>query len=449
MTTPREQDLMSIAGWPAGQNNITPETDLPAGIARRGETPPGALRLALNVDMDDTGRPRRRRGATLALPLEHPHSLWPPMAVPGCPFALCVAGGHLQRIEFQGGQLTATPLAPVHSDAPMSFEAFNGRVYYTNGADTGIVLFSGERRPWGVAVPAGPPALEAVAGQGGMDAGRYQVTITYADRHGEQSGAPLGEVVDVPQGGGIRLSRIPLPDDLSIAAIQVWRTRANGKKVYYCRDLPPTLDQYFIAKGRLGRALETQFMTPPPPGQIVRRFHARLYVASGRTLFYTDALHAGCVAVDQTYFRLPGAITLLEAGLDGLYVGTERAVWFYAGSDPATFQPRQVFHPGAIAGSGLCVPGSAFGPAGYQGRTPVWLSTEGVLCRGMPEGIVQPLTEGRLALPPHRRAALALRQFDGIQQVLALLREPAGVGAHPRSAVDAPASRVFQNGLKN
>ena len=46
--------LTPIKGWPLGVNNVAPETELPKG----------SLREALNVDLSDNGKPKRRKGFT-------------------------------------------------------------------------------------------------------------------------------------------------------------------------------------------------------------------------------------------------------------------------------------------------------------------------------------------------------------------------------------------------
>ena len=78
MTTPTDQQLLIMDGWPGGVNNRLRETE--TGVDREGVSIPSSsfLRTALNVDLTSEGHPLRRRGYT-AVPTftdSYCHSVW-------------------------------------------------------------------------------------------------------------------------------------------------------------------------------------------------------------------------------------------------------------------------------------------------------------------------------------------------------------------------------------
>src|SRR3546814_18967555 len=74
----------------------------------------------------------------------------------------------------------------------MAYVYSNGRIYWSNGQVRGFVLADKSIYPWGIDTPPIQPLLQTTA-TGGLDAGRYQVAITWMrdinGDAGEESGA--------------------------------------------------------------------------------------------------------------------------------------------------------------------------------------------------------------------------------------------------------------------
>lgn len=416
---------IKLDGWPAGVNNVVNLKDL-------GNS---ALRSGVNVDIPRSGRPRRRGGYT-SIQAGNAHSLWAP---DDWPYALLVIDGQLSRLELVDGVETVTPLLASPASNRWRYCMVNDAVYASNGLATARIGSDGALGTWGVDGPGGQPLLSTVASRG-LNAGRYQVAVTF--EAGEESGTGRAEVIDVPADGGIVLSAVPQ------GRVRVYCTPANGDALYHVATLLPgvttyTLDRSHIAQ--MGRVLETQFCDRVPPSSFLCAYRGRIYFAIGDTLYYTMALRFGLFKIHQTYFRFPHRITGVAAVDDGIYVGTERLAYFLGGTDPKDMQQRPVDAFGVVENTlqGLrATLGLQVSPAE---RAAVWWSTNGVLMRGGASGGVSPVTKGRLALPRFGSGSLLMREHDQLQQLISVLRS--AESDSPLAARDAATVSVVRNGV--
>lgn len=92
------------------------------------------MSVAENVDLDNRGGFRRRKGRTSVATLTDPHSLW---AAPDNSVALYGHGGVLKR--FWDDE-SSTSLLPLSNDSALTFEVVNNLVMFSNGTDIGYVL---------------------------------------------------------------------------------------------------------------------------------------------------------------------------------------------------------------------------------------------------------------------------------------------------------------------
>lgn len=129
--TPATPDqTVTIGPWPVGINNRAPDYSVPEG----------ALRNAVNVDIDNLGRTRTRRGATLRLAAVGAHSLF------SCPLGtFFVQQGALMRFNSNN---TSTRLGNVGNNR-MVYQYTNGEVYWSNGSSLGRITSAGVLGTWG------------------------------------------------------------------------------------------------------------------------------------------------------------------------------------------------------------------------------------------------------------------------------------------------------------
>ncbi len=434
-----EKELIPIGPFPAGLNNLDRETELTRSEDGKRVI---ALREAENVDLPRSGWPRRRRGFGRVVEGTRVHSLW--------------AGGRFPLMLFVDGDTQyarrkgAVPFAVRDGLSPRaaSYACPNDRVYCSNGAQAWCVLPDGEVAAWGVESPAGQPTVTASI-DGGLDAGTYQVAITYLDARGEESGTGLAVLVDVADTGGISVSGIPQPSSPDVLRVRLYASPANGDVLYHVRDLPVGQLAALIGAGHRGKPLATQFLTPMRAGSIVRHLAGRLYVAQGRTMRWSEALRYGLTHADKNMRSVGERIDLMEPVGDGgdapgFYVADHKRTYWLGGADPANATLRIAHAAGAIPGTGITVPANLFG---LETTLPVayWLAANGVACLGLPGGQVLPLRERQVVAPTAERGASLFRERDGIRQIITALQ---GATAQGLAVGDRASPRVYRNGIE-
>ena len=410
MTTPSERELQRFQGFPGGINNRIRETE-------RGPDG-GFVREALNVDFSTEGKPRRRGGYTRALS-GYAHSLY---SHPELPFALAVIDGQLTTLE--GPDLVQTDLGPINADAPVSYAYLNGTVFFSNGRVAERVTVDKERLPWGLPVPP-RPSLSVASGYG-LAAGRYQVTATYVDRDGVEHGAAEPVMIDLEDDAGLVVT-VDGPFPARADYVQLYATQAGGEMLYATggRSTPGSV-LLTSADLATGRPLETLFRMAPPPGQIVREYRGRLYIASDNIVVFTDPLRYELVSPAHAVFVFPSEVTLLEPSHNGLYIGHGSTVDWLAGEDPFDMQRRRVASHAVCPGTGTRVPGDFFDTS--LEYLPVWWAQTRGYAVGMPDGNCQLLTEDRIATQTFGAGAIIPREQEGSTQLVGVMRQP-GMGS--------------------
>jgi hypothetical protein len=434
MVSPRDRDVLSISGWPGGINNRSRETEN-VNLDNRLKIPVGqSLRGAMNVDLTVQGKPLRRRGYALSS-AGFTHSLW---RLGDVPFALMVRDGYLCSIS--GLELAITQLRTVDTVRPMSYAVVNQQIYFSNGLDKGTVDFNGTVEHWGIALPA-LPVLSAAANLG-LNAGTYQVAVTYRDSAAVEGGASDVATIDVAQGAGFTVTLQPAPPEAAYTCVYV--TQANSEVFTLYAMIPTATLSLNVGMGGMGagRVLETLNLEPPIPSDIVRYYNGRLYFAVGSAVFFTEALRYGLVRYAQNVYMMPSEVTLLEPSENGVYVGYGDSVVFIQGDSPYEVKHTQVNSRGPVAGTGTRVPGH-FLDRGEE-YIPVWWTQRGGMVAGLPGGETLRLTEDRLAVPTFGAGAILAREYEGMRHLVSALRQP---GQNSCGASDSVVAEIRRNAV--
>lgn len=414
----RDNKLSKAGPWPRGINNTAEEGALPEN---EFGTRPIALREAVNVDLTAQGRPRRRRGYTAAIAGTLVHSLWSHRDLD---WGLFVDDGELVALFPDE---STQPLGVEVGNLPLSYALVNDRVYFTNAVVSGLITPDLQAWSWAPECPTGQPTATAVAGYA-LDAGIYQVAVTFTDLLGRESGAVLAAQVEVEDQGGIELAAIPQPvDPVANPTTNVYVTDANDQVPRLYTSAPSTISFGLITERAAGRPLLTQHLQALPAGSIVRGGHGRHWVARGNQVFWSQALRFGLYNPARDRMRYHAPVTMLEPIADGaagagVFVAAGEKVYWYAGADPTAFTQAIASHHGVVPGSSLFVPGKA---VGMDTDAPVltWLGTDGTQYVGTPGGSVQALTQG-VAMDNAERAAVMYREQEGVAQLVTALRGP-------------------------
>lgn len=347
------------------------------------------LAVADNVTLDRSRRLARRAGATRCSGLPA-HSLWSEGES-----AMFVSGTDLRRIDYT---LAVTPVSSGLSGAPVSFARGGDTVYFSDGTTPRAIGAAGVRS-WGLEVP---PALFVVPTAGNLVPGRYGLAYTYLRSDGQESGASETVFADVPAGGGLQLTTIDALDP-DVVAKRVFMTTPDGEVLLHVAYLSKGTNTYVPKAVEIFEAnepLTTQFMGPPPAGQLVAYYRGRMFVAQGRFLYPSEPF-AYELFDQRNYIELDDDITMLapledrSGDASGFFVGTRKSSGIIAGSDPATFSYVAKSSFGVVQGALAYIDGALFDKGQYGARElPMWLSTEG-LCLGTPGLDVTNLTRDR------------------------------------------------------
>lgn len=383
--------------------------------------PPGALQLARDVDIDNSGALRSRAGQTV-VNASASHSLWA-----GAGMCLVAQGTTLYRLNEDD---TLTSLRQLTYGGPISYAASNGVVYYTNGVDTGRI-YGGRAGNWGIRPPAAQPSADPDAGQ--LPAGRYAYAMTYVRRDGLESGTPAYGSVDVPANGGIYFSAMPASSDPDVVGSALYVSGANGTELYRAAVISAGTYSYRHRALAHGITLEPGLIEQAPAGSIVEIHASVAYVVDGSVAWASDLYNLERFRRDRRFLQLPGQITLFGAVADGIYAACDEGTWFLAGTDPDAMVARKVLSYGAVPGTMVKIDGEEMVAederTGASQTNLLWISQFGAIL-GAPGGQVKSLTEEQYSLPTARRGAGLFRAARGYSSYVFTLR---GTGAAPNA----------------
>ena len=431
----RDRDLIRLRGFPAGVNNVAPDSDLPVSEATGAPT---SLREAVNMDLVGPRKaPRRRDGYAL----KDAGSAHSPATLVHTLFA--VLDGDLLAYDRN---LTPTTIRADVGDQYLSYAEVNGDLYWSSPFEFRRIRGDDlADTPGWIGCP-GTPSVEPYS-TGGMAAGAYQVAMTWFDAEGRESGAAGLAVVDVAEGQGIRVYAIPsAPEGATLVRVYLSPPDGADGVLYAAVDLTPWVTQTVLSAGMVGagKALETLWRQPLPPCSILRFWNGRLLGAAGNLLVWSDALRFGLTTHDS-YMRFGQRITMLEPigdgeGNAGVFIADHQRVYWMAGGSPKDWRRVIRYDAAAVPGTSLVVDVADLGLEG-SGRAVFWLATDGVFCAGLPGGQVVPLTAGRLALPDGEQGASLFREHNGLRQLVTSFLSAGGNGLAVTDRASATVTR--------
>lgn len=391
----------------------------------------GDLDAGSNVDVSDSGKLLVRDGMT-QVSATPAHSLYANDRV-----TLLMEGASLKTLVGA----TRTTIATLSTDAPVSYDTYNGVVYASNGVDVFRVVGT-RHKPWGVVPPANQPS--AVLDTGNLAPGRYLYAMTFLRSDGHESGTGVSGAIDLPLGGGIAFSGMEVSTNIEIDAKILYISSPNGETLYRAAVVlnGQTAASYGGSGEEFGVALTTQHAGPPPPGTMVRSFNGHMYVVQGDTVWFSDPYDLELFRPASSFLRFPGPLAVFESVQGGLFVATVDvlgddpntfgATWYLSGMRPDQLASRQVLDYGAVPGTDVKTQAAYFESpregevAGeFGGTAVVWTTRHGVVV-GFDGGSVKNMTEVRYSFPDAQRGAGMVRQTRGYVQYVVVVR---GAGA--------------------
>jgi hypothetical protein len=357
------------------------------------------LQAATNIELDETGKPYRRLGAT-ELDAVASHSLWA-----NDELAYVVRGGTLRQIM---PDLTITDLGITISGPRVAYSRVGNDVFFSDNLIKGVVGTNGYR-PWGIA----PPIPAYSKGVGDLRAGTYLVTTTYLRTNGLESGA--SPVVSVPCTGAESIVvTMPASADPLAGGWQVYVSDTNGEVPYLIATMLASDTTATISALPAARTLAVRTLRcgPPPAGQVVGNYKGRTYVADGAYLWYSLPYEYELFHKAMNFLPFSAPVKTFNAVADGIYIGTEDATVFLHGDDPATFVQKPAAPYGTVLGTESLIPAYYFGKGDNPTPVQLWMSKQG-LCAGLEGGHFMNLTGGRYVLPEGVAKGASLLKLRG------------------------------------
>lgn len=371
-----DRDTIAYAEFNGLRNDIAPERFDASDLA-----------VATNVTIDKARRIARRDGATRRIALAA-HSLWA-----GNGDSLFVSAGTLYRFA---ADLVPHPLRGSMSNATMSYARAGDTTYFSNGTDTGAA--DPAARTWGLEVPA--VLLTPVAGD--MPCGVYGVTATYVRSDGQESGADDMTFITVVTGQGVTVT-VPNSADPDVVGKRVYITTPNGEVPMHVKTLLAAGAGYTVTAAdidAMNEELKTQFMGPPPAGQLVAYYKGCMFVACDDVIYPSEPFAYELFDL-RKFIPMDGTVTMLAPMEDrsgdssGFFVGTTKTCGVLTGGGPEDFKYTPKTEYGAIPGAVASIDGALYldGSVGAR-ELPMWLTTQG-LCVGLPNLDINNLTRSR------------------------------------------------------
>lgn len=363
------------------------------------------LKAAVNVDITNQGKIKRRRGAALIVDGLECHSLHSDEHG-----AWYVDNRNLYRITGDDG---VSRESAKRADGVTLHEVPAGKLlsYAHDGVDR---IFTDGVRNWRVmsddrCAPLGPPPLLAptlTATTGGsLSAGVYQVGVTQVDPSGRESPCDAQQVT-VQASGAIVITGLPATFPEWVTSLIVYVSHTNGDEIYRMVELISPLATFTIPvePSGTGRCM-TRNLSSMPAGDIIRFVNGRTWVAAGSNVYYSEpwAPHL----YDLGFIPFASKVTLLEVVPNGVFIATDQRTWFLGGN-PADANLQEVFPYGAIPRTSQRLPDSS---------SCWWMSTRGA-CIGNPDGSAKNLQEAEVVIDPARVGASLTREQDGVRHLI-------------------------------
>lgn len=391
-----DKDVKAFQNFTGLRNNVSPESFEPNDLA-----------TALNVDITDALRIRRRKGF-LTTQAGNFHSLWSNKDV-----CLVMSSSTL----YQYGENDAlTVVRTGLAQRPMAYCDIAGRIYFSNGVNTGA--FDGIAREWGIRPPLHQPSAIQIGGT--LRAGTYQYAMTFQRSDGAESGTGLAGNITLDAAAGIGFANLPTTTDPLVTKRNLYISPFDGDMMYRLMQLGTAETAATYTVERSGALpLNTQHLSPPPAGDVVTSYNGRTYVASGNVLYLSKPFAPELFDLRHN-FPFSAAITLVAPMNDGIYVGTEKEIVFLSGNGPEEFRAQNKATYGVIPGTLSYTVAADFTPDA-AGFAAVFATTTGI-CYGLNGGTFHNVTRDKFMFPATERGAGLVRRHGGMVQYLTSLQ---------------------------
>jgi len=371
------------------------------------------LRDAVNVDIDNAGRVRRRKEVALIQAMSNADSLYLTSATAG----YLRRGAAIYAITLP--TYTETLFKVLTTAAPLSWAEYAGSLYYSNGTDSGRID-AGVWYPWGLATPSAPSCTNI---PGAVYAGAYQVSVSYSNNvTGEEGGVSASTSQSLSAAGGIRIT---LPGASTGAThVNVYFSTVNGS-------IPMWIGSYAIGTATVDVVAEPTRLResggrleyPLPAGTQIfvangllcsvdgNRINIGLPARPGYYVPIDGRARAEGAPLEYGYITFPAPVDLAVPTQMGVYVAWGDVTQFFAGTSfAASEMVKDVLAYGAVPGTAFVVPHMANPLVG-------WFGDHGIVL-GDQQGQVKDTMIDNIDLTPPASGVSVVVQTDGFRRAV-------------------------------
>lgn len=313
--------------WSKGINNQAPE----------GRLPEGAVRDLLNIEPHASGSLSLRPGMELVASVANTRG-----AVASGNSAVIVAD-RLLRFDAATSMLTDLGVAPA---GPMSGAELNGDVFLNIGVDQKLVRGTSVV-DW--AVPT--PVMNVTLATGASPAGLYRVAVTAVDSLGREGGCdPM--TVSVVEGQALVVAW----DAPAGYTCRVYASATNGETLYLQTTGGENGSLTIQQPTDDGARLLTANLKTPPYGDLMVADGARLLIADGGVLWFTQPYAPHLTDRVSGFVQYPGRICVIAPVDGGVFVVTDTETYFITDLGTEKVSSSTVQPVGAVWGSAAKLP---------------------------------------------------------------------------------------------
>lgn len=372
-----------------GMDNIHSDIELPREVLRR----------AVNTDVLDSGRLRRRQGSAPVLTATNPHSLWSDDVV-----AYFVLANNVRRFLENGTSMVLGAFPA--GENKVAYVKVNEDVYLTCKTARARIRES-VLSPWGVEVPTTPPTLAASVGV--LPAGTYYGAVTYLLADGRESGASVLASVTLAAPGGIATTALPNPVDPAITKKRLYLSTTDGEELFMAAEMSASSQFALLGAPVTGARLRTAYLSPPPFGSALAAYNGWIFIVDAddpTIVWYTESLDFDHVDRRKNYYQYESPVTVIAAVTDGLYVCASKT-YFLPGAGSKDAGQRVVLEIGAIQGSATSIPLSS--------DSAIWMTERGPVI-GKDGGVIELIADKAIASGGMINATSVVREKEGLSQ---------------------------------
>lgn len=325
------------------------------------------LKKALNIDITNNGGIIKRQGYALKDSGNYT-TIWASENGLGC---YGIKDGDLVEILNTTTGYSTTVLKAGLGRFKYSFEEVDDTIFFNSINYNGIIK-NKEVKEWGIAINTQIPTLTETVGS--LEEGIYQVSVTYVNSLGIESGTIRAGSITVSNNSGISVKvNNPIPSNSEIVYARVYCSTQNGNTLYYSGTT--TLNSTYIISDtfNLSSPLITFNLDRPPLGSIIKYYKGRIYIASNNVLYFTEPNMYYHINFSSNYIEFPDEIKEIMPVEDGIYIGSDK-LYYLSGNSPEDFKNTIKENIKIVKGSAVKFSGSFLNidniPIGYK-----WLVT--------------------------------------------------------------------------